>query len=68
MGTTLTYGVPGVSCAHCKAAIEQEVAPLAGVESVDVDLDAKTVTVSGEALDERAIVAAIGEAGYEVAA
>ena len=39
-----------------------------GVESVEVDVDAKTVTVVGEPLDERAVVAAIGEAGYEVAA
>jgi len=40
---------------------------VAGVEAVEVDLDAKTVTVTGEPLDEQAIVAAIGEAGYEVA-
>jgi copper chaperone CopZ len=39
-----------------------------GVESVEVDLDAKTVTVSGDPLDEVVIVAAIDEAGYEVAA
>jgi copper chaperone CopZ len=39
-----------------------------GVESVAVDLDAKTVSVTGDGLDEQAIVAAIDEAGYEVAA
>jgi copper chaperone CopZ len=66
--STLTYSVPGVSCEHCQRAIEGEVFQVDGVESVDVDLDAKTVTVSGEPLDGLAIVAAIGEAGYEVAA
>ena len=66
--STLTYNVPGVSCEHCQRAIEGEVSQVEGVESVDVDLDAKTVTVSGEPLDEQAIVAAIDEAGYEVAA
>lgn len=65
--TTSTYSVPGVSCAHCQAAITREVSAVAGVESVDVDLDAKTVSVSGEALDEHAVIAAIDEAGYEVA-
>ena len=65
--STLTYSVPGVSCEHCRAAITNEVAPLPGVASVDVDLDAKTVTVAGDALDEAAILAAIDEAGYEVA-
>jgi len=39
-----------------------------GVESVEIDLDAKRVTVSGHPLDEVAVVAAIDEAGYEVAA
>jgi copper chaperone CopZ len=63
--STITYSVPGVSCAHCKAAIEGEVAGVPGVTSVDVDLDAKTVTV--EQLDAGALVAAIDEAGYEVA-
>ena len=61
----LVYTVPGVSCAHCRAAITEEVAPLAGVESVDVDLDAKRVAVRGAGLDDAAIRAAIEEAGYE---
>ena len=65
--STATFTVPGVSCDHCRSAIESEVSAVAGVESVEVDLDAKTVTVNGELLDERAIVAAIDEAGYEVA-
>ena len=63
---TLTYKVPGVSCAHCRSAITAEVSQVAGVQTVDVDLDRKVVTVSGEPLDEAAIVAAIDEAGYDV--
>jgi copper chaperone len=66
--STITYSVPDISCGHCRTAITREVATIAGVESVEVDLDAKTVVVSGESLDEAAIVAAIDEAGYEVAA
>lgn len=68
MSETATYSVPGVSCAHCKQAIEGEVSQVQGVVSVDVDLEAKTVSVVAEPLDEQAIVAAIDEAGYEVAA
>jgi copper chaperone CopZ len=68
MSQTITYSVPDVSCDHCRSAITNEVGPLPGVESVEVDLEAKTVTVTGEPLDEQAIVAAIDEAGYEVAA
>jgi copper chaperone CopZ len=68
MMSTLSYSVPGVSCAHCQRAIEGEVSQVHGVESVEVNLDSKTVTVSGDPLDAAAIVAAIDEAGYEVAA
>ena len=65
--STLTYNVPDISCDHCKHAIESEVSQVQGVESVDVDVQAKTVTVSGDSLDQAAIVGAIDEAGYEVA-
>ena len=59
-----TYTVPGISCGHCKSAIESEVGALDGVESVVVDIDTKQVAVVGSASDD-AIRAAIVEAGYE---
>jgi copper chaperone CopZ len=62
---TITYSVPGMSCGHCRAAITAEVAALPGVESVEVDLGAKRVAISGENLDDAALVGAIDEAGYE---
>ena len=62
----LTYVVPGVSCGHCRAAITAEVEKLASVSSVDVDLAAKRVAVAGTKLDDDAVRAAIGEAGYDV--
>lgn len=64
--STTTYAVPGISCGHCKTAIEGEVTKVAGVEVVEVDIDAKTVTVSGVA-DDADVRAAIDEAGYDVA-
>jgi copper chaperone CopZ len=63
----LTYSVPGVSCGHCRAAITSEVEKLAGVSSVDVDLDAQRVIVAGAELDDMAVRAAIDEAGYDIA-
>lgn len=64
--TTRTYSVPGISCGHCKAAIESELSPLPGVESAVVDIDSKTVTVTGDITEEN-VRAAVDEAGYEVA-
>jgi copper chaperone CopZ len=63
--TTLTYVVPGISCGHCKNAIESEVREVPGVETAIVDIEARVVVVEGSA-DEDAIRAAVVEAGYEV--
>ena len=60
-----TFSVPGMHCGHCKAAVSRELEAVADVESVDVDLDTKLVTIRGEALDDGALVAAIDEAGYD---
>jgi copper chaperone len=59
------YLVAGMTCDHCKLSVTEEVGELAGVETVEVDLDSKLVTVRGHDLDDAAIRAAIGEAGYE---
>lgn len=67
MTNTATFSVPGISCDHCAHAIASEVETVAGVQTVDVDVQAKTVTVAADPLDEQAIVAAIDEAGYDVA-
>ena len=63
--TTHRYQVPDISCDHCVKAITEHVSPLAGVEQVEVDLASKSVTVVGG--DDDSIVAAIDDAGYDVA-
>jgi copper chaperone CopZ len=65
MNETITYFVPGMSCGHCRAAITTEVTAIDGVEAIDVDLDTKLVRISGENLNDAALVAAIDEAGYD---
>lgn len=66
--TTTTYRVPDVSCEHCVRAVTEEVGKLDGVEDVQVDLDAKTVTVRREdQVTDAQIIAALDEAGYDVA-
>ena len=62
---THTYSVPGISCDHCKRAIEESVATAPGVEDVQVDVQERVVTVLGG--DDEAIVDAIERAGYSVA-
>ena len=60
-----TYSVPEISCGHCKETIETAVGGLDDVDRVEVDIDAKTVTVEGGTND--AIVAAIEDVGFDVA-
>jgi copper chaperone CopZ len=64
---SIQYRVPGMHCAHCVAAVEEEVSAVSGVDSVTVDLETKRVDVVGPALDDAAIRAAIEEAGSEAA-
>lgn len=61
----ITYRVDGMSCNHCVVAVSGEVGRIAGVSSVDVDLETKLVRVSGTGIDDAAVVAAIDEAGYD---
>jgi copper chaperone len=65
--TEVVYTVPGMSCEHCEHAVRSELGEVAGVESVDVDLETNLVTVRGQNLDDAALRASIEEAGYEAA-
>jgi copper chaperone CopZ len=67
MSETLTYTVAGMHCGHCERAVSEELSAVAGVESVDVDLESKRVIVVGSELDDTKLRAAIDEAGYEAA-
>lgn len=60
-----TFAVPGMHCGHCKTAVEGELERVPGVDSIDVDLETKLVTVRGNEFDRANVIAAIDEAGYE---
>jgi copper chaperone len=66
-GMEVTYTVAGMSCGHCKAAVEEEIGRVPGVAAVNADLDTKLVVVRGEGLEDEALRAAIDEAGYDAA-
>lgn len=60
--------VEGMSCGHCKSAVEGALAKLDGVASAEVNLTAKNVAVSYDRtkVDEAALKNEIEEAGYDV--
>ena len=57
--------VNGMMCPHCKAMVEKVCKAVPGTVDAVVDLQAKNVTVTGEA-DVAALKKAIVDAGYEV--
>jgi copper chaperone CopZ len=61
----VSYRVPDMTCVHCKEAVSEGLLALDDVDSVDVDLDTKTVLVHGSDLDDAQLREAIAVAGYE---
>lgn len=61
----ITLTVPDMSCSHCEHTVGTALERVAGVVSVDVDLETKRVTVRGDSLVEARLRAVIDEAGYE---
>lgn len=60
--------VEGMSCGHCKAAVEKAVSALPGVRAAQVDLENKTLTIEfdGQQITLESIKAAVDEEGYTV--
>jgi copper ion binding protein len=69
--TTATYSVSGMTCAHCVAAVTEEVSRLDGVSAVEVDLnaggDSRVTVTSAAPLPVEAVREAVDEAGYTLA-
>jgi copper chaperone len=57
--------VSGMTCGHCKAAVEAALKRVPGVEAVTVDLAGGVVDVRGGELTPAALLAAVVEEGYE---
>jgi copper chaperone len=68
--TENTFNVPDMSCGHCKAAVEDGLNKLSGVEYSDADVGKGTVIVRYDegTVTTEDLKGAIEEAGYTVAA
>lgn len=63
------FQVEGMSCNHCKMAVETAVKRLPGILLAEVDLAAKSLQVEydDEKISQEKIRQAVEEAGFEVA-
>lgn len=66
---TVVLKVEGMTCGHCKNAVEKAVKAIPGVSSAEVTLEDNTVTINFDThvVGLEAIKNAIVEAGYQVA-
>ena len=61
------FTVPEISCGHCKETIESTINSLENVETVNVDIDQKSVKVkSSSDLDFSLVSNMLDEQGYTV--
>jgi copper chaperone CopZ len=67
--TSLVFVVSGMSCGGCKAAIEEAVGTIDGVQSAELAFGERTLTVAvlGDAAEvHAAVVAAVTDLGYGI--
>ncbi|MGI5268082.1 heavy-metal-associated domain-containing protein [Nonomuraea sp. CA-218870] len=65
--TTSTYTVKGMTCGHCASSVKEEVGEVAGVTSVEIELESGRLTVVSDGpVDQEKISGAVEEAGYEL--
>ena len=57
--------ISGMSCGHCVAAVRATLADLPGVEVRQVAVGAASVAIAPDLTSVDALIAAVGEAGYE---
>ncbi|NJK43098.1 MAG: heavy-metal-associated domain-containing protein [Pleurocapsa sp. SU_196_0] len=60
----IELNVSGMTCGHCKAAVEKALKNVNGVADVNINLEAGKAQVKGENVSLEALVAAVTEEGY----
>ena len=63
---TKTMKIEGMMCPHCEATVKKALEAIDGVESAEVSHTAGTAVVTGAALDDAKLKAAVEDKGYTV--
>lgn len=65
MSQATTLKIEGMTCGHCKAAVEKALKAVPGVANAAVDLAKKEAVVTGSA-NRGELVKAVEDAGYSI--
>lgn len=60
----MELAITGMTCGHCKAAVEQALLDVEGVQEVSVDLENAKAQVTGD-VSVQTLIDAVIEEGYE---
>ncbi|MCF8374470.1 MAG: permease [Bacteroidales bacterium] len=63
--TGVTVLVSGMTCNHCKSNVEGAIRNIAGVESIEANLELQTVTIQGNHIDLAKVKAEVESIGYK---
>lgn len=61
-----TLIIEGMSCQHCKMAVEKALSQLEEVSSVNVDLEGKKAVVDVDNVSDEKLKKVVNDAGYQV--
>lgn len=63
--STSEFTVTGMTCGSCERHVHEEVAQIAGVTGIEVSAATGKLSVTADTpIDDAAVLAAVGEAGY----
>jgi copper chaperone CopZ len=60
-----TVKVNGMTCNHCKANVQNNLASIAGIENIDIDLESGKVTMTGDEIDLSEVKNKVESIGYQ---
>lgn len=61
---SIELNVSGMSCGHCKTAVEGALKKISGVQDVQVNLEQGKAMIQGENVDTSQLIAAVIDEGY----
>lgn len=64
-GINMTLQIEGMTCGHCKMAVEKALKSVSGVTDVQVSLEKKSAEINGSGFDEQSLIEAVENAGFK---
>jgi copper chaperone len=64
MALEISLKITGMTCGHCKMAVEKALLTVKGVKTVSVSLEDKAALVNGNNINNEELISAVKDVGY----